>query len=172
MQLGETPERGWLVGISQKEQDRLGVPKDRSWLILQTETCRDCDSTRTVLAAYLTDMLFVDGRSKPERCGDVALRQGVVKKDSWLRLSELRAIRETEINEIRGPLPPIEMMMVDKVLRDLLFYWKEDAVADTAVADSVQESEPAPKPEPFKGKSLEPIKVLPNRPRKKPRKKT
>jgi mRNA-degrading endonuclease toxin of MazEF toxin-antitoxin module len=122
------PRRGMLVGIRPEEQARIGVPGDRPWLILQTEKCRDRDSMRTVLACYLTDVRKKDGQLKPERCGDVPVTRengSEVSKDSFARLSEIHSVRESEIIKYRGKVSPIEMLLVDATLRDLLLDWEE-----------------------------------------------
>jgi mRNA-degrading endonuclease toxin of MazEF toxin-antitoxin module len=176
----QTPERGWLVGITPKEQDRVKVPKSRPWLILQTSACRDGHPDRTVLACYLTDTRDANSNLKWERCGDVlvqAVWSGAVKKDSLVRLGTIQPIRESEISDHYGILSPAEMLSVDKELRDLLF--DEDNILFAETSSAQPEAKPASAPiiigkpasEPFLGKSHKPIRKLPSQPQLGKRKK-
>ncbi len=175
----QSPERGWLVGITQKEQDRVNVPKDRPWLILQTSDCRDGHPERTVLACYLTDKRAANSNLKRERCGDVLVEatwSSAVKKDSLVRLGTIQPIRESEISEHYSVLSVGEMLLVDKELQILLF-GKDNVLFEDWYPER-PETEPVPvivaKPtpaEPFLGRSNEPIRKLPSQPHPKKRKK-
>ena len=166
-------KRGMLVILSGKEQDRLEVPKDRPWLILQTDV-RDGGHNATILACPITDKLRDTGVVKPERAGDVPLVNGTdigngrcLQKNSLVRLGELRPVRVAEINEIRGMLLASDMMFVSASLRDLLFEpddpvygWREETATPIQPIQPVITARPS---EPFIGKSPEPLQKLPRK---------
>lgn len=130
--------RGYLVGITADEQKRVGVLKDRPWLILQNNNQRDSGKRSTVLACYLTDAKLPDETKRDLRHGDVEFPKDVsvppIQKDSVARLADMRPIVEDEIVKYRGRVSLSYMILVDKVIRELLTdddYFRDEASIQT-----------------------------------------
>ncbi len=116
--------RGQLIRIKPEGSSRVGVPKDRCWLILQSDEVKE----RTdFVACYITSTLNEKGEKKYKRRTDASLKKGTkigreetIRENSYIRCQELRVLHVNEIEAYVGRLPDIVMSSVDEKLRILL----------------------------------------------------
>jgi mRNA-degrading endonuclease toxin of MazEF toxin-antitoxin module len=112
--------RGQLIRISVEESVRLEVPKDRFWLIVQSDEVRD---SREVVVCYLTSAVNEQGRPKRPLTTDARIKKGTdlgeqtLRADSFVRCGKIYSAKISEIRGYEGMLPNSYMILVDKKLR-------------------------------------------------------
>jgi mRNA-degrading endonuclease toxin of MazEF toxin-antitoxin module len=161
-------KRGQLVRISPKESERLSVPKDRPWLVLQNNDLMDSPD---VLVCYLTGQHKDDGRLKEPRTTDIPIAKGTdlskgkgevsIRKDSYIRCSQIYSAKANSI-EYMGTLPPGFMIWVDKMLPHCLGIRKLPGDFGFNPEETATKSKPQIKKKVWVGRNPGPIKKLPS----------
>ena len=109
--------RGTLWLIKASAAKRLGVPKDRPWLIVQNdELC----SYRGRIACYITSALNKAGKLK--EFGDTRVLLGddtdtKLKKVSYVECGSIYTIRENEFLQVVGHISDQKVLDVKDALR-------------------------------------------------------
>jgi mRNA-degrading endonuclease toxin of MazEF toxin-antitoxin module len=96
------------------------VPKDRFWLIVQSDDVRD---SLEVVVCYFTSVVNEQGRPKRALSTDALIKKGTdlkkraLRADSFVRCGKLYSAGISEIRGYEGILPKSYMILVDKKLR-------------------------------------------------------
>jgi len=101
----------------------LEVPKDRFWLIVQSDEVRDLQE---VVVCYFTSAADANGRRRRPLTTDALIPKGTdlgkrkLSADSFVRCGKLYSARISGISEYEGTLPNSYMILVDKQLKSCL----------------------------------------------------
>ena len=112
------PQRRTLVLIAEDEAKRLGVPKDRPWLVVHNN--KEVFPPEIILC-YITKTVADDGTAKKKLSSDVLLTKGTanLNYDSFIRCSNLYSAKWNKIRLI-GTVSKKVMRAVDEALHESL----------------------------------------------------
>lgn len=158
-------QRLQLVKISANESVRLDVPKDRPWLVVQSNDIRD--SIDVVVCEFISKF-NADGTKRRKLTTDVEVAAGTVMSPkytshgSYIRCSQLYSAKASEI-EYLGTLPGDYKLFVDLHLIDCLGLWPLIQEPGKQPAAEPKRAAVEQKKKEWAGHDQEPIKQLLNK---------